>query len=118
VPFGTSWNFLPSLAGLLQTSPLIKCMKLIPRSFLPTYCLHVVGGNKSHNSCLPPFMTRVFFSLKFVPENVGLNKKVICLHRPSLEEQTKRSVVIEIFYKERCRSLLNLSFPTGLLGRN
>jgi hypothetical protein len=40
-----------------------------------------------------------------VPENVGQNnEKVICLHHPSLvEEQTKRSVVIEIFYKERER---------------
>jgi len=53
-----------------------------------------------------------------VPENVGLIEKVICLHHPSLEEQTKRRVVIEIFYKERCLSLLNLSFPTGLLGRS
>jgi hypothetical protein len=53
-----------------------------------------------------------------VPENVGLIEKVICLHHTSLEEQTKRRVVIEIFYKERCLSLLNLSFPTGLLGTN
>jgi hypothetical protein len=58
------------------------------------------------------------YSVMKVPEIVGLNEKVICLHHPSLEEETKRRVVIEIFYKDRCLSLLNLSFPTGLLGRN
>jgi hypothetical protein len=36
-------------------------MKLIPRSFLPTYCLHVGGGNKSHNGCLAPLYDRGFF---------------------------------------------------------